>query len=62
MCIQNGYYDSLANQYLNLIKNNSIYCAAKIIQVAAMAQKAMDSMKETTRRQINEKTVLCRLR
>ena len=43
MCIQNGYYDSLANQYLNLIKNNSIYCAAKMIRIAATAQKAIDS-------------------
>lgn len=54
MCIQNGYYDSLANQYLNLIKNNSIYCAAKIIQVAAMAQKAMDSMKERNNTEANK--------
>ena len=42
ICIRNDYPDE-ANKYLNLIKNNAIYCATKMIRVAALAQKAVDS-------------------
>ena len=42
MCIRNDYPDE-ANKYLNLIKTNAIYCATKMIRVAALAQKAIDS-------------------
>lgn len=39
---------SSANDYLAYIKKNAIDCAAEMVQVAAMAQKAIDSnaMKE----------------
>ena len=33
-----------ANKYLGTIRAGAIECAAKMIQVAAMAQKAIDSM------------------
>ena len=42
MCIRNDYPDE-ANKYLSLIKNSAIYCATKMIQVAAMAQQALNS-------------------
>lgn len=50
MCMRKDDYIS-ANEYLDCIKKNAIDCAAKMIQVAAMAQKAIDSnaVKEETK-------------
>lgn len=42
MCMRKDDYSS-ANDYLAYIKKNAIDCAAEMVQVAAMAQKAIDS-------------------
>jgi len=42
MCMRKDDYSS-ANDNLEHIKKNAIDCAAEMIQVAAMAQKAIDS-------------------
>ena len=42
MCVRKDDYSS-ANDYLAYIKKNAIDCAAEMVQVAAMAQKAIDS-------------------
>ena len=42
MCIRKDNYSS-ANENLEYIKENAIACAAEMIQVAAMAQKSIDS-------------------
>ena len=42
MCMRKDNYSS-ANDYLAYIKKNAIDCAAEMVQVAAMAQKAIDS-------------------
>lgn len=50
MCMRKDDYSS-ANDYLAYIKKNAIDCAAEMVQVAAMAQKAIDSnaVKEKTK-------------
>ena len=50
MCMRKDDYSS-ANDYLTYIKKNAIDCAAEMVQVAAMAQKAIDSnaVKEKTK-------------
>ena len=47
MCVRKDNYSS-ANDNLEHIKKNALDCAAEMVQVAAMAQKAIDSnaMKE----------------
>lgn len=42
MCMRKDDYSSV-NDYLAYIKKNAIDCAAEMVQVAAMAQKAIDS-------------------
>lgn len=42
MCMRKDDYSS-ANDYLAYIKKNAIDCAAEMVQIAAMAQKAIDS-------------------
>ena len=42
MCMRKDNYSS-ANENLEYIKENAIACAAEMIQVAAMAQKSIDS-------------------
>ena len=42
MCMRKDDYSS-ANDYLAYIKKNAIDCAAEMVQVAVMAQKAIDS-------------------